>query len=378
MGYTKRIPVAEPVLIGNEKRYVNDCIDTAWISGSGKYVNAFEEEFAAFCNVKHAIGVFNGTVALHVALLVLGIQAGDEVIVPDLTYIASPNSVVYCGATPVFADVDPKTWTLDPQDVARKITTHTKAIMPVHLYGHPADMQPLHDLAQAHGLVIIEDAAEAHGAEYRGQRVGGIGEIATFSFFGNKIITTGEGGMVTTNSDDLAQQVRLYKGQGMDPQRRYWFPVVGYNYRMTNIQAAIGLAQLEKIDWFIERRLEVAAWYNEYLSDMEGLLLPVQAAWARNVYWLYSIVLPDAIDRDTLIRQLDERGIETRPFFYPMHVLPPYEDRDGDEKFPITTTLSKQGINLPSSAKLTREDVEHVCQVMKASIDEQIHAKIPV
>jgi perosamine synthetase len=377
MAYKNRIPVAEPVLAGNEKRYVNECLDRAWISGSGKYVNAFEEQFAAFCNVKHAIGVFNGTVALHVALLVLGIQPGDEVIVPDLTYIASPNAVVYCGATPIFADVDPRTWTLDPADVAHKITPRTKAIMPVHLYGHPAAMKPLCDLAKQHGIFIVEDAAEAHGAEYNARRVGGIGEIATFSFFGNKIITTGEGGIVTTNSDDFADQVRLYKGQGMDPHRRYWFPVVGYNYRMTNIQAAIGLAQLERIEWFIERRLEVADWYNEALADVDGLILPTQAEWARNVYWLYSMGLPDYIDRDMLIRQLDEQGIETRPFFYPMHILPPYEDRDGDDKFPVTTALSKRGINLPSSAKLSREDVKYVCQAITTSIDEQIQAKIP-
>lgn len=366
----KRINVAEPVLAGNEERYVMDCLKSGWISGSGKYVTAFEEQFAAYCGARYAVAVFNGTVALHAALLALGIGPGDEVIIPDLTYVASPNSVKYCGATPVFVDIDPLTWTLDPADVARKITSRTKAIMPVHIYGHPADMDPILALAREHNLAVIEDAAEAHGAEYRGQRAGNLGDIATFSFYGNKIITTGEGGMVVTNDEQLARQVRLLRGQGMDPQRRYWFPIVGYNYRMTNVQAAIGLAQLERIDWFIERRIEVAQWYKENLADTE-LMLPAQADWAKNVYWLFCVCVPPEIDRDQLMQNMEERGIETRPFFYPMHSLPPYYDKDGDRAFPITTDLSARGINLPSSASLSREDVDHVCAVLKECLAMQ-------
>src|SRR4028118_1305803 len=230
------IPVAETVLDGNEKNYVLDCLDTGWISGSGKYVDDFEREFAAFCGVEHAVSVSNGTAGLHVSLLAFGVGPGDEVIVPDLTYVASANAVTYCGARPVLADVDSLTWTLDPQDVARKISPATKAIMPVHLYGHPADLDPILELAHAHNLRVVEDAAEAHGAEYKGRLVGGLGDVGVFSFFGNKIITTGEGGMITTGDKKLAEKIRLLKGQGMDPARRYWFPIVGYNYRMTNTQ----------------------------------------------------------------------------------------------------------------------------------------------
>jgi perosamine synthetase len=367
---TKRfIPVAEPVLAGREKEYVWDCIETGWISGSGKYVDALEEQFAAFCGARHAVAVANGTVAIHVALLALGVGPGDEVIVPDLTYIASVNAVAYCGAKPVLADVDPVTWALDPRDVERKITPATKAIMPVHLYGHPADLDPLVALARGHGLAVLEDAAEAHGAEYKGRRVGGLTEAATFSFYGNKIITTGEGGMVTTNDDEVARRVRLLKGQGMDPQRRYWFPVVGYNYRLTNLQAAIGLAQFERIDWLIERRREVARWYDEALAGLPLVGQP-PADWARNVYWLYSVCVPDGADRDALMAGLAEDGIETRPFFYPIHQLPPYAHCGTDADFPVTTRLGATGINLPSSAKLTRADIDFIADAVRRRLPE--------
>lgn len=370
----KYIPVSEPLFSGNEETYVVDALQSGWISGSGKYVNQFEEQFAEFCNAKHAIAVFNGTVALHLALIALDIKPGDEIIVPDLTYIASANAAVYCGATPVFADVDPVTWTLDPLDVKRKITPRTKAIMPVHLYGHPAEMDELLDLAKQHHLFVIEDAAEAHGAEYKGRRVGAIGDIGTFSFYGNKIITTGEGGMIVTNNDDFMRRIRLYKGQGMDPERRYWFPVIGYNYRMTNIQAAIGVAQLERIDWLIERRIEVARWYSEELAETE-LVLPVQEAWAKNVYWLFSVCVPETVDRDLLMAQMEQLGIETRPFFYPLHQMPPYFNAQGNTLYPVTTRLAARGINLPSSAKLKREEVQAVCAALKSCLKQQLTRK---
>jgi perosamine synthetase len=366
-GRREFIPVAETVLDGNEKKYVLDCLDTGWISGSGKYVDDFEKEFAAFCGVEHAVSLANGTAALHVALLALGVAPGDEVIVPDLTYVASANAVTYCGAKPVLADVDLSTWTLDPQDVARKITPATKAIMPVHLYGHPADIDPILELASAHHLRVVEDAAEAHGAEYKGRRVGGLGDAGVFSFFGNKIITTGEGGMITTNDKALADKIRLLKGQGMDPARRYWFPIVGYNYRMTNIQAAIGLAQLERIDWFIERKRDIAALYDEALRSLP-LLTSHEADWAKSVCWLYSICLPEEYDRDRIMARLLDQGIETRPFFHPMHHLPPYYRRDGDSAFPVTTNLAARGINLPSSALLTREDIAYITSALRACL----------
>ncbi len=359
------IPVAEPVLAGNEKKYVEECLDSGWISGSGTYVEAFENSFAEFCGVEHAVSIVNGTAALHVALLALGIGEGDEVIVPDLTFIASANAVTYCGAQPVFADVDAATWTLDPQDAAAKISTRTKAIMPVHLYGHPADMTPIIELAKAHGLRVIEDAAEAHGAEYKGQRVGSLGDIAAFSFFGNKVITTGEGGMITTNDEELAKKARLLKGQGMNPERRYHFPIVGYNYRMTNIQAAIGVAQMERIDWFIERRREVATWYDVALKNLPVTKM-TEASWAKSVYWLYSICVSEEIHRDLLMAQLLEKGIETRPFFYPTHLQPPYRRDAEHQMFPVTTKLAAQGLSLPSSARITEEEVARISDALGA------------
>jgi perosamine synthetase len=371
----RKYSVADAILDGNEKTYVLDCLNTGWISGSGPYVRRFEERFADYCGCRHAVAVANGTVALHLALVALSVGPGDEVIVPDLTYIASANAVNYCGAIPVFADVTTDTWTIDPIDVARKITPATRVVMAVHLYGHPAEIDPLHALTQQHDLVLMEDAAEAHGAEYRGRRTGALGTLATFSFFGNKIITTGEGGMVTTDDDDLAQQMRLLRGQGMDPARRYWFPVVGYNYRLTNVQAAIGLAQLERIEWFVERRRQVAAWYQEHLADSD-LTLPGEASWAKNVFWLYSVCVPAGIDRDELILQLDRDGIESRPFFHPLHRLPPYFDASGDDAFPISTDLARRGLSLPSAALLDELDVAYICDVIKRSIEIQRRGKV--
>ncbi len=368
------IPVAEPVLGEKEKQYVLECLETSWISGSGKFVDAFEEMFADFCGVRHAVAIVNGTAALHVALLALGVGAGDEVIVPDLSYIASANAVTYCGARPVFADIDPITWTLSPEDMARKITGRTKAIMPVHLYGHPADMKPILEVARRHELFVVEDAAEAHGAEYGGRRVGGLGDVATFSFYGNKIITTGEGGMLTTNDDELARKARLLKGQGMDPQRRYWFPIIGYNYRMTNIEAAIGLAQLEKIDWFIERRREVAGWYADALKNL-NLVSQVEAPWAKNVYWLYSVCVAGNVDRDLLMTRLSEHGIETRPFFYPLHHMPPYLDPGAQASLPISTRIAARGLNLPSSATLTKDDINYIADALHTCLQMQEMAR---
>jgi perosamine synthetase len=269
----KRISVAQPKLAGNERNYVLDCLDTNWISSNGKYIGAFEESFAAFCGVKHAIATNNGTTALHLALVVLDLQPGDEVIIPTVTYIATANAVRYCGATPVLVDVCADTMNIDPQTIESKITAKTKGIIPVHLYGHPAQMDVVNEIARKHNLWVVEDAAEAHGAEVKGSKVGSLGTCATFSFFGNKIITTGEGGMITTNDDDLAAKLRLFRGQGMDPNRRYWFPVIGYNYRMTNIQAAIGLAQMENIATALSDRDRLAGWYNEALADLKGKIV---------------------------------------------------------------------------------------------------------
>lgn len=357
----RHIPVASPAFTGNEKKYVMDCLDSGWISSAGRYVKEFEDKFAVFSSARHAMSCSNGTVALHLALLALGVGSGDEVIVPTLTYIATANSVTYCGAKPVFIDSEPQTWNIDPAKIEESITDKTRGIIVVHLYGHPVDMDPILDIAKKFGLFVIEDAAEAHGALYKNKIVGSLGDIGTFSFFGNKIITTGEGGMVVTNSEALADKVRLLKGQGMDPQRRYWFPMVGYNYRMTNIQAAIGLAQLENFIWHFNKRREVASLYYKFLRGLEEFLeLPVEKEWARHSFWMFSILLKKdvKISRDELMQGLEKDGIETRPVFYPMHIMPPYADAHAN--LPVATHIASRGINLPTHSLLTEEDIAHI------------------
>jgi perosamine synthetase len=354
--------------VGREREYVLDCIDSTWISSSGKYLARFEAEFAEFCGVRHAISCCNGTVAVHLALLAQGAGPGDEVIVPTLTYVATANPVVYCGAQPVFVDAEPRTWNMDPERVAEAITPRTKGIVVAHLYGHPVDMDPILELAERHGLWVIEDAAEAHGATYRDRIVGSIGSLATFSFYGNKIITSGEGGMVVCDDDDLAALVRQLHGQGQDPNRRYWFPMVGFNYRMTNIEAAIGLAQLERIDWHLSRRREIAGWYREELGEVEGIELSPEASWAQSAFWIVCAVLDEGRfgPRDEVMAALDGEGIETRPFFYPLHTLPMYSAANEGKVFPVADDLGRRGVNLPSSATLTREEVAYVCGHLRA------------
>lgn len=356
------IPVATPIFNGNEKKYVDDCINSTWVSSSGKYISLFEEEFAKFCNVGHALSCSNGTVALHLALLAYGIGVGDEVIVPTFTYVATANCVEYCGAKPIFVDCDPETWNIDPEKIEEVITPKTKGIIIVHVYGHPVDLDPIMEIANKRGLFVIEDAAEAHGAEYKGKRVGSIGDISTFSFFGNKIMTTGEGGMITTNNNELAVKMRQLKGQGVDPNRRYWFPVIGYNYRMTNIEAAIGLAQLENIDWHMAQRRRIAELYKQFLKSFPSVSVQPEKSYAKNSYWMTSILLADDLpDRDLVIQKMLEKGIETRPFFYPMHVLPMYKESVGKKTFPVSEKISSRGINLPSSGNLSESNIELIC-----------------
>jgi perosamine synthetase len=357
------LPVAAPMLVGNERQYVLDCLDSSWISSSGAYIGRFERAFAEFCGVRHAVSCTSGTAALHLAMLALGLGPGDEVLVPTLTFAATANAVRYCGATPVFVDSEPETWTMDPEQVAAKVGPHTKGIIVVHLFGHPGNMDALQAVADRHGIFLIEDAAQAHGAEFRGRRTGSLGRLATFSFFGNKIITTGEGGMVTTDDDDLAASVRLLKSHGMDPNRKYWFPVIGYNYRMTNVAAAIGLAQLEKADWHLERHREVANWYREHLQAVPGLAWQVEQGWARHVWWLFTIVLDDGlpVERDAVMARLAAAGIDTRPVPYPLHQLPAYQVSTQGQVFPVAERLARRGFNLPTSAGMTREQVVRVC-----------------
>lgn len=366
------IPVAAPVLAGREKEYVADCMESGWISSAGKYVELFEAEFAKFCGVRHAVSCCNGTAALHLSLAALGVGPGDEVIVPTLTFVATANAVTYCGARPVFVDSEPETWNLDPAQVAAKITPRTKGIVAVHLYGNPVDVDALRGLASRHGLFLLEDAAEAHGALHGGRPAGSLGDIAAFSFYGNKIIATGEGGMVTTDDDALAARVRLLRGQGMDPERRYWFPVVGYNYRMMNIPAAIGLAQLECAGWHTGRRREVVEAYKRLLGSVAGLGWQAERAWARHAYWMFTVVLRDggADERDRLMGRLLDAGVETRPVFYPVHSLPPYREAARDEEFPVAEGLARRGLSLPTWAGLSDEDLSYVCERLSKCLSE--------
>jgi perosamine synthetase len=361
-----RIPVAEPLIGKRELELVTEAVNSGWVSSQGRFVKEFESNFSKYIGVRHGIAVSNGTAALHLALVALDIKKGDEVIMPTLTFASLANVVIYTGAKPVFIDSHPTYWCIDPDKIEKNITKKTKAIMPVHLYGHPCDMETIMKIAKNHNLYVIEDCAEAHGSQYKGKRVGSFGDIACFSFYGNKIITTGEGGMCLTNDEDLAQKMRVLRDHGMKPEKRYWHEVVGFNYRMTNLQAALGVAQLGKIDKFIERKREVAKLYNLLLKDVKGITLHPEMSWAKNVYWLYSILIDNnyGINRDELIDKLAENGIETRPLFYPMHIMPPYKKYVTNCQFPVAEKLSLNGINLPSSVKLTEEEIYEVTHLI--------------
>lgn len=360
------IPVAIPDLSGLEKQYVQEALDSTWISSSGAFLDRFESEFASLCQVKHSLAVCNGTVALHLALLALDVRPGDEVLVPSLTYIATANAVRYMGAVPVFVDVDPDTWCLDPSRLEDAITARTKGIIAVHLYGHPADMDQINHIAGVHGLWVVEDAAEAHMAEYKGRRVGSMSSIATFSFFGNKVFTCGEGGAITLNDDNLVLRARTLRGQGVDPDRRYYFPIVGYNFRLTNVAAAMLCAQIERYQDILKRRQEIFDLYEETLSGCRGVGFQPVADWAKRTPWLFSITIDPlefGCSRDELAEMLLENGVDTRPFFYPLHKLPPYrEGHAGKEPLVVTERLAETGLNLPTYTTMSDDHVETVCR----------------
>jgi perosamine synthetase len=358
-----KYPVYQPSLKGNEKKYVIDCIDTNWLTWQGKYVKEFEQSFARYIGVDYAASTCNATVALHLALVALGIGPEDEVIVPTLTYVASANAIVYCGAKPVFVDSLPDTWQIDPEDVRKKITPKTKAIMAVHIYGHPCEMDKLQAIAKENDLFLIEDAAEGFGSKYKGKYTGTFGDVSIFSFFGNKTITTGEGGMVVTNNKTIYDRAYLYRGQGLARFREYWHEVVGYNYRMTNIAAAIGLAQLEKADELIAKKIELARWYNEFLKDLP-LTLHHPVGEIVHTYWMYSILTSDAETRVLLRNHLKANGVETRPVFHPVHTMPMYSDNY--HQFKVAEDLGWRGMNLPSYPDLTYEDVKDICSIISA------------
>lgn len=356
-------PVAETRLAGNERRYLAECIDTNWISSRGPFVTRFERAFAPEAGCEHAVACANGTVALHLALAALGLGPGDEVIVPAFTMIATANAVRYTGAEPVLVDAEPVHGNIDPAHVEAAITSRTRAIITVHIYGHPANMHRLRAIAAVRGLALVEDAAEAHGAELDGARVGGMGAAGTFSFYANKLVTSGEGGMVTTNDAALECVLRRLRDHAFDPERHFWHEYLGFNYRMTNLQAAVGLAQTERLAQIVTARRRLRALYDERLRGIPGLALPGEDAGARSVFWMYAIRVGAAFgtSRDELRRQLAARGIETRTFFVPIHVQPVHFDRYRGRRFPVAEALCRSGLYLPTSESLGERDVDWIC-----------------
>jgi len=364
-----RFPVSAPSLSGNEEKYLLDAFRSTWISSSGAYVDRFESQFAGAAGTKYSSSAANGTVALHLALAALGTGPGDEVIVPAFTYVATANAVKYCGAQPVLADVDPTTWCIDAAAIEPAITPRTRGIIVVHVYGHPCDMDPINELAEAKGLWVIEDAAEAHFARYKGRTIGSLSKIATFSFYGNKVMTSGEGGALTYNCDDLHGTIRSLRSQGVDPTRRYFHPVIGYNYRLTNLACAILCAQLERRDELIAARQRIFAAYKDRLSGVPGIGFQASAGWAKPTPLLFCITVEErqfGIDRDALARELAALGIDSRPFFVPLHFMPPYQDADRNPngRFPVTERLGRIGMNLPTFPDLTVADIDSICAAL--------------
>jgi len=359
------IPVNEPLLDGNEKRYLAECIDTGWISSEGPFVERFEREFAARVGRRHAVAVCNGSMALDAAVAALGLQAGDEVILPSFTIISCAAAIVRADAVPVLVDSDPVTWNMVPEQVAEKIGPRTKAIMVVHLYGLPCDMAPLLELAERHGLAIIEDAAEMHGQTWRGRPCGSFGTIGTFSFYPNKHVTTGEGGMLVCDDDALAERLRGLRNLCFGPPRRFVHESLGWNLRMTNLQAALGCAQLERLDEFVARKRAMGARYTAGLAGTPGLQLPLaRNDDADNIYWVYGLVLDDDLPFDAAqaMQRLAGAGIGCRPFFWPMHEQPVFRKMGlfAGESYPVAERLARRGFYVPSGMALTERQIDTV------------------
>lgn len=365
MAVRSPIPVAEPVVGERELEYVTDAVRSGWVSSKGPYVARFEAAIAELVGAKYAVAVSSGTAALTLSMAALGIGPGDEVIVPTFSFAATANTVCHVGATPTFADSTPSHWCMDPADVVRRITPRTRAIQPVHLYGHPADMDALVEIAREHGLKIIENTAEALGAKYRGRPAGSFGDTAVFSFFGNKLITTGEGGMVTTNDAALAARLRMLRDHGMAPERPYWHPEVGYNFRLTNLQAALGMAQVERIDAFLAKKRAINARYRAGLGDLPGIRFQEVAPGVESSYWLFALLIgPEfGMSRDEVQEALRARGIDTRRAAYEIHTMPPHYQ---PTHYPVAARLSEQGLHLPSGVSLTEEDQAYVIDSIRA------------
>ena len=366
------IPVSEPLLAGAEAKYVEDCIRTGWVSSEGSYLTAFERAWANYCGAEHGVAVSNGTTALQIAVAALHLEPGSEIILPSFTIVSCSLAIIEADCVPVLVDVDPETWALDLDQVEAKITERTRAIMPVHMFGHPVDMPRVMQIARKYRLKVIEDAAEAHGAEVDGRRVGGIADLATFSFYANKIITTGEGGMVLTSDTAIAARLRSLRNLCFRPERRFYHTEIGHNYRMTNVQAAIGLAQLERIDDHLERKRWMAARYNERLGDFPQVRLPIEKPGYRTVYWMYALVLSDDVPFDAveLASRLQKAGVQTRPLFLGMHEQPVFHARGLHigEHYPVTERLARRGLYLPSGLTLTLDQIDAVSGALRKAL----------
>ena len=360
------IPVCEPTLKGNELKYATEAIQSGWISSAGPFITRFEQEFSKYCGVKHGIACSNGTTALHLALEACGIGEGDEVILPAFTMIASCNAILYARATPVLVDSELQTWNMDVSKIEEKITKKTKAIMVVHTYGHPVDMDKVNAIAKKHKLIVIEDAAEAHGAEYKGKKAGSLSDIACFSYYANKLVSCGEGGMVITNNDKWAERAKNLRNHFFG-KKRFIHEEIGYNYRMTNVQAAIGCAQLERIEDLVNARRKNAQLYNSLLKNVKGITLPPEASWAKNVYWMYGILVqPEfGLTMPQLCEALMQKGVETRTFFIGMHKQPCYKKLHLSGSYKNSDELESKGLYLPSSSHLTKEQITFIAQSIK-------------
>lgn len=364
------IPVSDPIIAKNAKKYLLTCLTSGWVSSRGPFIERFERVFARFIGTKYAVATSSGTSALHLSLAALRIGPGDEVIVPTLTMIATALPIMYQGATPVLVDSEPGTGNIDVQKIKAKITRRTRAIIPVHLHGHPANMTAIMDLAKKHHLAVVEDAAEAHGAEFKGRKVGSFGDAGVFSFYGNKIITTGEGGMVTTNNKALADRMRSLRNLARTPGKHFLHQEVAFAYRLSNLQAALGLAQTEEADRFVDRKRAIAKKYNELLSGVSGIILPVERHGYKSVYWQYGIVFSGELMRNTVEKLLAKRGIETREFFVPLHRQPAFTKRGlfSKERYPVSEMLSARGLCLPSGLTLTDNEITYVCKNLVSSL----------
>lgn len=370
------IPVNTPLLDGNEKKYLLECIDTGWISSEGPFIKRFEEEMSAKVQRKYGVAVCNGSAALDIAVLSLGLEKGSEVIMPAFTIISCASAIVRAGCVPVLVDADALTWNMDVSQIESKITKKTKAIMVVHIYGIPVDMDPVIEIAKKYGLKIIEDAAEAHGLFYKDRPCGSFGDVSIFSFYPNKHVTTGEGGMVVTNDESIFRKCQGYRNLCFKPEKRFVHDELGWNYRMTNMQAALGLAQLEKLERHAVIKRKMGAFYTKFLKDVEGIQIPVEkTAYADNIYWVFGIVLKGDIpmDADSAMKKLGEKGIGTRPFFWPMHEQPVFMKAGlfKDEKYPVAEQIARKGFYIPSGLGLSVKEMERVAGEVKGIVSEQ-------